>query len=376
MSWTTNQHPVCSLSPPSRAGVGLPQDPLASSAQTGSVRSLSPTAPVQPRQKRVKFTGFVCALCDVTCNSDADVVQHLASRHHREQQQAGDLRVAAPSHVLPITRPPSLTAAAQLAAIVDLQWPGFAAETVTAMFYLRRRRAISGFYSAQLARTSTEEDFANLVLQQPTYIQEAAKQARERLACVDLPEGTATPTLVLSAASRDKLQIDCLHRRLRWTSLRENWRLLSMVALRCVMDGTAAHLLSDRHSPFLSQLANAVWESAGLPGSPYHWAFHNRLRPRPRDQRQRRHSSSDISNPEFRCDCRPRLQDLHAMYEDVLTELDDWEREMQHIKSTRESAARGGAGFTLPADDNLAFSFSGLYFGDDDLDAGHAGADY
>ena len=92
-----------------------------------------------------------------------------------------------------------------------------------------------------------------------------------------------------------------------------------MVALRCVMDGTAAHLLSDRHSPFLSQLANAVWESAGLPGSPYHWAFHNRLRPRPRDQRQRRHSSSDISNPEFRCDCRPRLQDLHAMYEDVLT---------------------------------------------------------
>ena len=214
------------------------------------MRSPSPTAPVQPRQKRVKFTGFVCALCDVTCNSDADVVQHLASRHHREQQQAGDQRVPAPSHVLPITRPPSLTAAAQLAAIVDLQWPGFAAETVNAMFYLRRRRAIGGFHSAQLARTSTEEDFANLVLQQPTYIQEAAKQARERLACVDLPKGTATPTLVLSAASRHKLQIDCLHRRLRWTSLRENWRLLSMVALRCVMDGTAAHLLSDRHSPF------------------------------------------------------------------------------------------------------------------------------
>ena len=64
------------------------------------------------------------------------------------------------------------------------------------------------------------------------------------------------------------------------------------------------------------------------------------------------------------------------MYEDVLTELDDWEREMQHMKSTRESAARRGAGFTLPADDNLAFSFSGLDFGDGDLDAGHAGADY
>jgi hypothetical protein len=46
---------------------------------------------------------------------------------------------AGPSHV--VVRPPfdrfgSVTAVAQLTAVIDLQWPEFAAETVTAMFLL------------------------------------------------------------------------------------------------------------------------------------------------------------------------------------------------------------------------------------------------
>ena len=70
---------------------------------------------------------------------------------------------------------------------------------------------------------------------------------------------------------------------------------MSMVAHRCVIDGTAAHLLSDSRDVFLHQLASVVWESATVPDSPWHWAYHNRLRPSGRPGLQRRHSLSDRS---------------------------------------------------------------------------------
>jgi hypothetical protein len=297
----------------------------------------SPTAPVQPRQKRIRFTGFVCTLCDIRCTSDADFQNHLASRRHREHRHNGERPPAAPSHVLPVARAAS-GPVAQLINILLLEWHGFAVETLTAMFLLRTQQLLGFIHTGQLARAASEEEFAALLLQQPTYIGLSALRARERLACVDLPAGSDAPTLRLSEDRRCALQLDCLHRRLLRTTLAENFRLLSMVAFRCVIDGTAAHLLSDDRHVFLSQLVNVVWESASLPGSPYHWAFHNRLRPTERREQRRRHSLSDLSSPEFRCDCTPRQQELWAVREELIAEFATWRRGIQEDMRAAEIA--------------------------------------
>ena len=166
---------------------------------------------MQPRHKRVKHTDFECTVCAVWCSSDADLQQHVSSRCHKQHVQHGERPPAAPANVLPFTRPASVTATEQLTSILLLQWHGFVLETLAAMFLLRGRQVAGFLRTGQLGRAATQEEFANLALQQPTYIRLAAHHARERLACENLTRGAAVPTVrVLSNAAPNFNSTACI----------------------------------------------------------------------------------------------------------------------------------------------------------------------
>ena len=286
MSWPTNvppSHPVLPSHPfPSPRDVAFP-DALDSDsdsdlvlADSGATASPIPARVGVGHSKRVKLLAFHCALCDVHANDEVSYQNHLHSGRHRAMVER-DARDREPidRRRRPVHRRPDLSATSQLIRIIDNNWGSFATETVTAMFLLRTKRHYFLKDSQRLTSAQTVEQFAVLILAAPRLIVSAAPLVRAHLACVDLPEDSPAPTLVLSTDARRRLQQDCLFRDLRQTVLADSPKLILLAAARAIEDGTAEALLSDPFRALLSDFAHVVWSSAMIPGSAYHWAWHD-----------------------------------------------------------------------------------------------------
>lgn len=231
--------------------------------------------------KRVKLLDFHCGLCDVRANDAVSFQNHFRSARHRHFQLQ-DARAHEPVQRLrrPIRRWPELSAAAQLSRVISGLWYSFPEETVTAMFLLRTKRYYFLKDSQRLSSAQTVEHFAELVLAAPVLITAAVPLVRAHLACTDLPEHGSAPLLVLPPDARRRLQLDCLFRALQRTALRLCPRLLLMAATRAIEDGTAEALLSDHDGTLLFEFAHVIWSGAHIPGSAFHWAWHDSLPPR------------------------------------------------------------------------------------------------
>ena len=146
----------------------------------------------------------------------------------------------------------------------------------------------------------------------PQTLQPSSALARTRLACEDLPEGSETPTLVLSTGDRARLQFECLFRELARTIVKPNNRFINMLAHRCISDGSAVWLLSDPTGSYLSELASAAYYSSMIPGSPLHPSYHDFF-PRCPVPIARRGSESDLSEMYRRCDCTVGEEEMRLM---------------------------------------------------------------
>jgi hypothetical protein len=82
----------------------------------------------------------------------------------------------------------------------------------------------------QLQHTTDIEQYSKLLLTIPRMIHHMVETARQLLACSDLPEGSSTPSLILSAVDRQGLQCDCLARKFLHTTLAFNIQLSHMAA--------------------------------------------------------------------------------------------------------------------------------------------------
>jgi hypothetical protein len=153
---------------------------------------------------------------------------------------------------------------------------------------------------------------------------------RARLACEDLPEESPQPTLVLATGARRRLQEECLFHELRRTSLRDSPKLMMLTAARVIEDGLVEAILSDL--PFgtlLRDYAEIVWSTAMIPGSAYHWAWHDFQRI-PDTSGLTRSLSSDSVDVlgEQTCTCAPRVADLALLR----SEVREQRREFEHSR--------------------------------------------
>src|SRR6201999_3398976 len=171
---------------------------------------------------------------------------------------------------------------------------------------------------------------AALVLAAPGLLTSTVPVVRAHLACVDLPEGSPSPTLVLASAARRQLQQECLIIRLRSTVLADYPRLLSLAAVRAIEDGTVDALLSsDALDTLVSEFAYVVWISAMVPGSSGHWAYHDFLNLPVADDLTRSYSADFVRRlSERSCTCAPRDADLALLYQELRDVRRDFDQQL------------------------------------------------
>jgi hypothetical protein len=239
------------------------------------------------------LTILFCAVCQVSCHSEASFLRHRESRRHREEirrpvptssasRGGGGLLQSTASSGLrdddhPLDRSPRTTAVDSLAIIFATWWGSFGTETVHALFLLRRHPRVTGrrSLSERLRSAETVEDHAALLLSIPTLVIDMANRARAILACTDLPE--SDPTLRLEPTQRLRLQRERLHHALLTTVLADKPRVLLAAVHAALHNGTARALITDstfQLGYFASAFASLVWSSSALPESPFHLAWH------------------------------------------------------------------------------------------------------
>ena len=176
----------------------------------GTLLTLPLTFPHSGHRKRhahALVDDLFCVSCQVYCNSEASFLRHRASRQHRAAVASPSARrgVAASAQLRggePFDRLSRTTATASLAMMFNSLWGTFGAETVQALFLLRRQTRVIGRTQAsdRLRDARTVEDYAALLLSVPNLVVDMAGRARAILACTDLPQHE--PTLRLTPDQR------------------------------------------------------------------------------------------------------------------------------------------------------------------------------
>jgi hypothetical protein len=300
--------------------------------------SASPKRPGAPaaggRAKRAKtptLSDFTCDLCHVFCNSNASFGRHLQSSQHKHELEHNTApRFSAPLqrrafHSSTSSSSSSLSvpvpAHQRLVDIISFQWGLFAEETVKAMFTLRHRPLVRTVSSRQLASAPDIEHYSALALSAPLVIASTAQKARDALACSDLPRWSRVPTVTLPAASRARLQYDCLHRRFLTCSISQDVSLLHVTVQHCVAHGLAPTLLGDEHSSWIADIALTAWCSAQNPDNPLHCLLHRPVPARGVARILRCRSLDDLQEVDHVCECLPSTDDqkqtLEALQHDL-----------------------------------------------------------
>ena len=273
-----------------------------------------------------------CTLCQVSCNSEASFTRHTESRRHRHMLQTGATSSSPDgssssldrgSPLEQFDRLPRTTAVNQMASIFTTLWGSFGAETVHALFHLRREPKVAVLFSERLRQAETVEEYAALLLSVPNLTLEAAKRARAALSCCDLPDRHPVLRVGLRRDQRLQLQRECLLRALLTTILAENVQLLHLAVHAALYDGTARALITDATfnlGYLTSSLASLIWISSAHPHSPFHSAWHSNRPPSPAPHsRGRRSSESDTGQlAAVFCTCNPFSAAMRAVKEEAL----------------------------------------------------------
>ena len=267
-----------------------------------------------------------CVSCQVYSNSEASFLRHRASRQHRAAVASRSARrgVAASAQLRggePFDRLSRTTATASLAMMFNSLWGTFGAETVQALFLLRRQTRVIGRTQAsdRLRDARTVEDYAALLLSVPNLVVDMAGRARAILACTDLPQHE--PTLRLTPDQRLTLRREWLYRAFYATVLGDDLQLLLAAVHAALRNGTARALITDAAFDLgylASKFASLVSSTAAIPGSPFHHAWHADDPSLTPSSRGRRGSDSDLAGlAGVVCDCRSSSSALRAVEDDA-----------------------------------------------------------